>query len=129
LSTDPLNKGDNAAIKRFLVPVSECEFALNSILDDLQPDPWPVKDGSRAQRCVGTALNICISLLEAAGGASRGSRVVTLVGGPVTYGPGMIVSETLQEKIRSHLDIQKEKDNTKHLKKAVKYYQDLAMRA
>jgi len=78
---------------------------------------------------VGTALNICISLLEAAGGASRGSRVVTLVGGPVTYGPGMIVSETLQEKIRSHLDIQKEKDNTKHLKKAVKYYQDLAARA
>jgi protein transport protein SEC23 len=42
LSSDPLNKGDNVAIKRFLVPVSECEFALNSILDDLQPDPWPV---------------------------------------------------------------------------------------
>ncbi len=98
-------------------------------MDDLQPDPWPVKNGCRAQRCAGTALNICISLLEAAGGASRGSRIVTLVGGPVTYGPGMIVSETLQEKIRSHLDIQKEKDNTKHLKKAVKYYQDLAARA
>lgn len=54
---------------------------------------------------------------------------MSLVGGPVTYGPGMIVSETLQEKIRSHLDIQKEKENTKHLKKAVKYYQDLAVRA
>ena len=95
LSTDPLNKGDNAAIKRFLVPVSECEFALNSILDDLQPDPWPVKSGNRPQRCIGTALNVAVSLLEAAGGASRGSRVVSLVGGAVTYGPGMIVSETL----------------------------------
>jgi protein transport protein SEC23 len=82
-------------LKRFLVPVSECEFALNSILDDLQPDPWPVKTGNRAARCVGTALNVAISLLEAAGGTSRGSRVVTLVGGSVTYGPGMIVSETL----------------------------------
>ena len=35
LTTDPLNKGENPALRRFLVPVSECEFALNSILDDL----------------------------------------------------------------------------------------------
>ena len=124
-----MNKGDNSALKRFLVPVSECEFALNSILDDLQPDPWPVKSGNRASRCVGTALNVAISLLEAAGGQSRGSRVVTLVGGAATYGPGMIVSETLQEKIRSHLDIQKERDNTKYLKKALTYYKDLSLRA
>lgn len=85
--------------------MNECEFALNSILDDLQPDPWPVKTGNRAARCVGTALSVCVSLLEAAGGSSRGSRVVTLVGGAATYGPGMIVNETLSEKIRSHLDI------------------------
>jgi protein transport protein SEC23 len=129
LTTDPLNKGDNSALKRFLVPVSECEFALNSILDDLQPDPWPVKTGNRPSRCVGTALNVAIALLEAAGGASRGSRIVTLVGGAATYGPGMIVSEELKEKIRSHLDIQKERDNTKYLKKALKYYQDLSLRA
>ena len=129
MSSDPLNKGDNTAIKRFLVPVSECEFALNSILDDLQPDPWPVKQGNRPLKCVGTAMNVAISLLEAAGGSSRGSRVVTLVGGPVTYGSGMIISDSLQEKIRSHLDIQKERDNTKYLKKAVKYYGDLAARA
>lgn len=35
LGSDPLNKGDSLALKRFLVPVKECEFALNSILDDL----------------------------------------------------------------------------------------------
>ena len=35
LASDPLNKGENSALKRFLVPVNECEFALNSILDDL----------------------------------------------------------------------------------------------
>jgi hypothetical protein len=35
LTQDPLNKGENPALRRFLVPVSECEFALNSILDDL----------------------------------------------------------------------------------------------
>jgi len=30
-----VQKADPAALQRFLVPVSECEFALNSILDDL----------------------------------------------------------------------------------------------
>lgn len=129
LAQDPLNKGENSAIKRFLVPVSECEFALNSILDDLQADPWPVKTGNRPQRCVGTALNVAISLLEGAGNKGRGSRIVSLIGGAVTYGPGMIIGESLKEKIRSHLDIQKERDNTKYLKKAVTFYQNISARA
>ncbi len=129
LNADPLNRGENSALKRFLVPVSECEFALNSILDDLQPDPWPVKAGNRPSRCVGTAMSVAVGLLEAAGGQSRGSRIVTLIGGAATYGPGMIVSESLQEKIRSHLDIQKERDNTKYIKNATKFYGDLSARA
>ena len=126
-----MNKGENSGIKRFLVPVSECEFALNTILDDLQPDPWPVLKYQRNQRCAGTALNVGVSLLEAAcpGQNSRGSRIVSLVGGPVTYGPGMIVSTDTKERIRSHLDIQKEKDNAKYMKKAYKYYESLAERA
>lgn len=43
LASDPLNQGNSDALRKFLVPVAECEFALNSILDDLQPDPWPTK--------------------------------------------------------------------------------------
>jgi len=77
-------------------------------------------------------LNIGISLLEAVGmgGAPlRGSRIVTMMGGPISYGPGLIVSTAMTERIRSHLDIQKEADNTKHLKAAIKYYQTLADRA
>ena len=54
---------------------------------------------------------------------------MTLIGGAVTYGPGMIVSESLKEKIRSHLDIQKERDNTKNLKKSMQFYQSLALRS
>lgn len=108
--SDPLHKGDSSALKRFLVPVSECEFALNSILDDLQPDPWPTKHGNRPARCSGTALNIAISMLELAGSGNRGSRIVNLMGGAVTSGPGKIVSEELKEKIRSHEDITKDKN-------------------
>jgi protein transport protein SEC23 len=129
LGSDPLHKGDSQALKRFLVPVSECEFALNSILDDLQPDPWPAAKGCRPARSVGTALNIAISLLEIAGSNTRGSRIINLLGGPVTSGPGKIVAEELSEKIRSHLDIQKERENTRHLKAATKFYQECAARA
>ena len=99
---------------------------MNSILDDLQPDPWPTKQGCRAARAVGTALNIAISLLEMAGGANRGSRVINLMGGAVTIGPGKIVAEELSEKIRSHLDIQKNRENTRHLSPAVKFYTECA---
>lgn len=78
---------------------------------------------------MGSALGVGIGMLEAFGNSTKGSRIVTLMGGPITYGPGMIVSQSLQERIRSHLDIQKEKDNTKHLKNAIKFYQGLADRS
>lgn len=76
---------------------------------------------------MGTALNIAISILEMAGGSNRGSRVVNLIGGAVTVGPGKIVDKDLKEKLRSHIDIQN--DTTKHMKTATKFYQECAERA
>ena len=52
-----------------------------------------------------------------------------MMGGPITFGPGMIVSENMKELIRSHIDIQNSNDNTKHLKAAIDFYQTLADRA
>lgn len=95
VSNDQLNKGTDPSIQRFLVPVGECEFALNSILDDLQCDPWPAAQGDRPARAAGQAMSIAISMLEACVGkppASRGSRIITLLGGPITSGPGKIVA-------------------------------------
>jgi protein transport protein SEC23 len=51
--------------KRFLLPLQDCEFTLNSILDDLTVDPWFVPSDERPKRATGMALNIAISLLEA----------------------------------------------------------------
>jgi protein transport protein SEC23 len=45
------NNSATSAFSRFLMPVAECGFALESILEDLQRDPWPVQAESRAQRC------------------------------------------------------------------------------
>lgn len=48
-------------------------------------------------------------------------------GGPTTEGPGQVVAPELKEAMRSHNDM--EKDITKHMKKAIRYYEGLAKRA
>lgn len=50
-------------------------------------------------------------------------------GGPCTIGPGQVVGLELAETIRSYLDITKENDNCKYIKKAIKFYQTLTQRA
>jgi protein transport protein SEC23 len=48
-------------------------------------------------------------------------------GGPATQGPGLVVSEDLRDPLRTHHELQKE--SAKHVNKATKYYDDLALRA
>lgn len=48
-------------------------------------------------------------------------------GGPCTEGPGLVVGPALKEPMRSHNDM--EKEITKHVKRATKYYEGLAKRA
>ena len=49
---------------RFLMPVSEAEFHLTSILEALAKDPWPVASDKRALRCTGVALGVAVGILE-----------------------------------------------------------------
>ena len=49
---------------RFLLPVSQVEFQLTGILEQLARDPWPVANDKRALRCTGVAMNVAVSLLE-----------------------------------------------------------------
>ncbi|KAJ0053266.1 hypothetical protein Pint_00003 [Pistacia integerrima] len=110
-------------IARFLLPASDCEFALNSVLEELQKDPWPVPPDQRATRCTGTALSIAATLLGACVPGS-GARIMAFVGGPSTEGPAAIVSKNLSEPIRSHKDL--DKDSAPHYHKAVKFYDALS---
>ncbi|XP_034710022.1 protein transport protein SEC23 [Vitis riparia] len=111
------------SIARFLLPVAECEFALNSVLEELQKDPWPVPADQRAVRCTSTALSVAASLLGACVPGS-GARIMAFIGGPSTEGAGAIVSKILSEPIRSHKDL--DKDSAPHYHKAVKFYEGLA---
>ncbi|PON56701.1 Sec23/Sec [Parasponia andersonii] len=111
------------AIARFLLPASECEFTLNSVLEELQKDPWQVPADQRAPRSTGTALSIAASLLGACF-PGCGARIMAFVGGPSTEGPGAIVSKILSEPIRSHKDL--DKDSALHYHKAVKFYESVS---
>nr|KYP38306.1 Protein transport protein SEC23 [Cajanus cajan] len=112
-----------AAVTRFLLPASDCEYTLNSVLDELQPDQWPVSPGSRPARCTGVALSVAAGLLAACN-PGTGARIIALVGGPCTEGPGSIVSKDLSDPVRSHKDL--DKDAAPYFKKAVKFYEGLA---
>ncbi|PPS00711.1 hypothetical protein GOBAR_AA19953 [Gossypium barbadense] len=113
----------NTVVNRFLLPASDCEFTLNSLLDELQTDQWPVQAGHRASRCTGVALSVAAGLLGACL-PGTGARIIALVGGPCTEGPGTIVSKDLSEPLRSHKDLFK--DAAPYFKKAVKFYDSLA---
>ncbi|XP_057497973.1 protein transport protein SEC23 B-like [Actinidia eriantha] len=115
--------GGFPGITRFLLPASECEYTLDSLLDELGTDQWPVPPGSRSLRCTGVALSIAAGLLGACS-AGTPTRIMALVGGPCTEGPGTIVSKDLSDPVRSHKDL--DKDAAPYFKKAVQFYEELA---
>ncbi|KAI3636334.1 hypothetical protein MIR68_005686 [Amoeboaphelidium protococcarum] len=116
----------SAAAAKYILPLQQCEFTLTSILEQLTRDPWPVESGNRPQRSTGSAMNLAVSLLEAAF-PNTGARVMLFAGGPCTVGSGQVVGVELKEMMRSHNDL--EKDHAKHVKKATKFYDSLASRA
>nr|AAM10394.1 AT4g14160/dl3120w [Arabidopsis thaliana] len=117
------NGFQSSGVDRFLLPASECEYTLDLLLDELQSDQWPVQPGHRPQRCTGVALSVAAGLLGACL-PGTGARIVALVGGPCTEGPGTIISKDLSDPVRSHKDL--DKDAAPYYKKAVKFYDSIA---
>ncbi|GAB2227871.1 hypothetical protein Droror1_Dr00009699 [Drosera rotundifolia] len=115
--------GGGSGVDRFLLPASECEYTLNSLLDELPTDQWQVPPGYRALRCTGVALSVAAGLVGACL-PGTGARIIALVGGPCTEGPGVIVSKDLSEPVRSHKDL--DKDAAPYFHKAVKFYDGLS---
>jgi len=66
-------------LKRFLLPVSKCSFVIETILDDLQRDPWPVPNDKRPSRSTGAALSVATLMLQLAI-PRRGGRIMLFTG-------------------------------------------------
>ncbi|KAH9424455.1 transport protein Sec23 [Dermatophagoides pteronyssinus] len=122
----PINVNKTNMAHKFLQPISQADFILNDIINQITRDSWPTPQAKRPLRATGAALSIAISLLEITY-PNCGARIMMFIGGPCTTGPGMIIDDDLKNTIRSHHDI--EKDNCKYMKKAMKHYQALAQRA
>lgn len=123
----PVTGRQNLAIGRFLMPVAECTYVLEQVLEDLQKDPWTCPPDERLSRCTGSALNIAIGLLESSS-SRQGSRLMLFMAGPPTIGSGAIVGRSKKkESIRSHVDLQK--NQAPMYKPALEYYRTLSDRA
>lgn len=59
------------------------------LLEELGTDLWPVPPGNRSLRCTGVALSVASGLLGACL-PGTGARIIALVGGPCTEGPGSV---------------------------------------
>ena len=110
-------------VERFLLPVSECSFVVESILEDLRKDPWPVPSDKRAARATGCALSVATSMLHLAI-PRRGARIMLFTGGPCTSGPGAVVSRLKEDDMRSHQDLAKNAESLH--KPACEFYSSLA---
>eukprot|EP00171_Calliarthron_tuberculosum_P015795 IDg15795t1 len=111
---------------RFLQPVSECEFMMSSVLEELTTDPWPVPANQRPKRAICTALSVAVGILEASC-PGMPARIELLLGGPGTVDPGKVVSLEFGDAVRSHSDI--ERDNAPFHKAALKAFDAIAARA
>jgi len=110
--------------RRFILPLSEAEFALTAALDDLARDAFPPLAECRPSRCTGTAVAVAAALAAACLPAGLcAARILLLVGGPSTDGPGRVVERSLAEPIRSHKDLAK--DAAPLFAKAAKFYAGL----
>lgn len=98
--TQPTKDGAN----NFILPISEAEQMLNSIIDTLEVDPFVVEKGNRFERCTGAAIDIGITLLEAIFPQSN-SQIFIFTGGPITRGPGAMASIKRTDLVRQHTEI------------------------
>ncbi|CAL55059.1 Zinc finger, Sec23/Sec24-type [Ostreococcus tauri] len=109
---------------RFLVPLSECEFQLSAILEELNRDAFAPLPSCRRARCTGTALMVASCLL-ATGAIGQSARAMLFTGGAATEGGGTIVAKDMEQAVRSHKDIVK--GAAPFYAKAKKYYEQVAV--
>ena len=127
-----VNKNDPrvqvSSAKKYFMPLKDCEFSLNSFLDDLFPDPFPQGFEERKASCLGLALNVAVTLLESLHN-NQPSKIFLFAGSACNIGMGKIVGLSLKETIRNYLDFEKGNKNTQHFKDAVNFYRNIAERA
>nr|XP_043624924.1 protein transport protein SEC23-like [Erigeron canadensis] len=99
----------NPGVSRFLLPASEGAYTIHSLLEELGTDQWPIAPGNRSLRCTGVALSVAAGLPGACM-PGTGARIVALVGGPCTEGPGSVFNNSPDETAYFRMMLNREAD-------------------
>lgn len=76
----PPNK-PQGALGRFMCPLGDCEFQITALIEEMQPDAFPIPSEQRAARCTGTAIAVAGALMASARPAGQHCRAMLFVGG------------------------------------------------
>lgn len=109
----------------FVVPLNKCQAVLETLIENLAPDAFPVPKDHRPLRATGAAINVAAALLENTF-AGLGGRIMMFMGGAATIGPGLVVGTELKEAVRTHNELRKEAAPRMHA--ATRFYENLAER-
>lgn len=113
----------NFNFNKFVQPVSKCKEKLLKIVRKIKGNRFGKGKDERAQRAVGQALFTASVVIQAFGG--HGGRIVTFLGGPCTFGPGMIISHKLTDTFRNHDDLEKDSNKITSFNAARKFYDEI----
>lgn len=111
---------------RFILPITGVREKLLRVIARLRPDSFAAGANSRKLRSAGQAFGVATALVESFGGS--GSRITTLLAGPCTQGPGMVVAPSFADHFRAHSDLENSSDKIVQFRKSEKYYDSLADR-
>ena len=113
-------------ISKVVLPITEAESMINTIIDNLEIDKTPRGKGDRPLRCTGAAIHAAATLLEALFPVT-GGQVFIFTSGPITRGPGQMATIPRAEPIRQHADIEKGKADLS--KASQTFFQELGKNA
>lgn len=121
LKINPISTG---IPNRFIAPLKDAEQMLNTIIDQLDPDPYPIPKGNRVKRCTGAAIHMAVGIIEATF-PKTGGHVIVFSGGPITHGPGAMAELERIKNVRQLSDISK----SKLTEESLKFFTELGNRA
>ncbi|OHS99228.1 Protein transport protein sec23-1 [Tritrichomonas foetus] len=113
-------------MNKLIIPMSEAEQMLTSIIDNLEMNQCFVEKGKRAQRCTGAALHLAVTIIETINLRSN-AQILLFTGGPVTRGPGTMADLDRKVIVRQHRDI--EAGNAQLSEKSKEFFTNLAINA
>lgn len=111
----------------YAAPMSQVEFTLTTLIEELAVDCWPVARDTRPLRCTGAALSVAASFAEVLA-PNVGSGLLAFLSGICTIGPGQNVDVPKAQMIRTHVDVRDNLPAAKYWDSAHLYYDTLMRR-